>query len=168
MTRLLTARDFTPMPWANGKGVTVELARSDAGGAMRWRLSRARVVENGAFSIFPGVERVLTVLTGPGFDLVGEGIALQARPYGPVSFAGDVAVRAVGVTAPSDDFNVMTARALGRAGVRVLRGPETLDPARLWAIYWPQTDRLLLTDEGFAFDGDGPAIAVALPGTEEF
>lgn len=168
MKRLLTSRDFTPMPWANGKGVTVELARSDAAGAMRWRLSRASVVEEGPFSIFPGVERVLTVLTGPGFDLEGPGIALQARPMVPLAFPGNLALRATRVTDPCDDFNVMTARHLTQPEVRVLRGPETLEPARLWAVYWPEADRLLLTDEGFFFAGDGPAIAVVLPGQEEF
>lgn len=167
MKRLLTARDFTRMPWANGKGVTVELARSDLGGVMQWRLSRARVVEDGPFSIFAKIERVLTVLSGPGFDLEGAGLAMQARPMVPLAFPGDLALRATRVTDPSDDFNVMTARHLARPVVRVLQDPETQDAGRLWAIYWPETDRLLLTDEGFSFDGDGPAIAVALPGPEE-
>jgi hypothetical protein len=102
------------MPWANGKGVTIEMARADGPDGMLWRLSRASVVEDGPFSVFPGVERNLTVLTGPGFDLVGQGLHLTARPMVPVAFAGDVPLRADGVTAPSDDFNVMTARALPR------------------------------------------------------
>ena len=164
MKRWLGASDFRKMPWANGKGVTVELARSDLGGVMQWRLSRASVVEDGAFSIFFSVERNLTVLTGPGFDLLGDGIALQARPYRPVAFAGDVPVGACGVTAPSDDFNVMTARKLGPAPVRVLAGAEDLASDGLRAIYWPERGALVITDEGFAFEGDGPAILVGLPG----
>jgi environmental stress-induced protein Ves len=164
MKRWLGPPDFKTMPWANGKGVTVELARADVGGAMLWRLSRASVVEDGPFSIFPGVERNLTVLTGPGFDLLGEGIALQARCFDPVEFAGDVPVRASGVTAPSDDFNVMTARSAGRAEVCVLTGPQTLHPGGLLAIYWPESASLLLTDEPFTYDGNGPAICVQLPG----
>lgn len=75
MIRDLTPADFRPMPWANGKGVTIELARADGPGGMLWRLSRASVAENGPFSIFPGIERNLTILTGPGFDLIGDGIA---------------------------------------------------------------------------------------------
>ena len=168
MKRWLGAEDFTTMPWANGKGETVELARCDRGGAMLWRLSRARVIEDGPFSIFAGVDRVLTVLNGPGFDLEGEGVALRARPYGPVRFSGDVAVRALRVTAPSDDFNVMVARAQGRAEVRVLGGAEVFAPGGLWAVYWPERAVLLLSDEGYGFAGDGPAIAVNLPGPEEF
>ena len=50
----LTARDFKVMPWANGKGQTVEMWRQDRDGALLWRLSRAAVVEDGDFSNFPG------------------------------------------------------------------------------------------------------------------
>ena len=168
MKRWLGPKDFITMPWANGKGETVELARCDRGGAVVWRLSRAVVVEAGPFSLFPGIDRILTVLTGPGFDLEGPGVSLQARPYGPVQFAGEVAVRSLRVAAPSDDFNVMVARTHGRADVRVLGGPEVLEPGPLLAVYWPDQAVLLLTDENFSFAGDGPAIAVFLPGAEEF
>ena len=88
MIRQLTVTDFRTMPWANGKGVTVEMARADGPEGMLWRLSRASVVEDGPFSIFPGLERNLTVLTGPGFDLVGQGLLaedqerLRATPAG--------------------------------------------------------------------------------------
>ena len=103
----LTQANFRQMPWANGKGVTVEILRLEHDGRLALRLSRAMVIEDGEFSLFPGIDRNLTVLSGPGFDLVGDGIALSARKLAPVAFAGDVAVRAVGVTAPSEDFNVM-------------------------------------------------------------
>lgn len=163
MKRWLGAGDFTAMPWANGKGVTLELARAnDAEGRMLWRLSRAKVVEEGPFSLFPGVERNLTVLTGPGFDLVGEGLLLAARPLVPVAFAGDVPVRAVSVSAPSDDFNVMTARALPRPEVRVLTASERIVPGGLLALYFPQSARLLLSDEGFDLAEGEVAIAVRL------
>lgn len=119
MIQHLTPADYREMPWANGKGVTVEMLRVDDGG-LKYRLSRASVVENGDFSIFPQIERNLTVITGPGFDLIGEGVQLNARPLQPVAFAGDLPIRAEGVTAPSDDFNVMTARALPRPEVEVV------------------------------------------------
>ena len=163
MIRHLTAADFRVMPWANGKGVTVEMARADGPEGMLWRLSRASVVEDGPFSIFPGVERNLTVLTGPGFDLVGQGVHLAARPLVPVAFAGDLQVRAEGVSAPSDDFNVMTARGLPRPLVRVLAGPERLVPPAggILAVYRPEETTLTLTDEPLDHPG-GAAIAVRL------
>ena len=122
MIRHLTAADYKTMPWANGKGVTVEMLKVEDSGQLLWRLSRASVVENGDFSIFPGIERNLTVITGPGFDLVGAGLHLHARPLVPVAFAGDTPIRAEGVTAASDDFNVMTARHLPRPEVAVITG----------------------------------------------
>lgn len=135
MIRHLTPADYTAMPWANGKGTTIEMLRLEEGGRLRLRLSRASVVENGDFSIFPNIERNLTVLTGPGFDLAGAGGQLSARPLVPVAFAGDVPLRAMGVSAPSDDFNVMTDRALPRPEVAVVTGQLHLLPGDLLAVY---------------------------------
>ncbi|GAB1477561.1 hypothetical protein MASR2M74_01030 [Paracoccaceae bacterium] len=164
MIRHLTAADFRRMPWANGKGVTIEMARADGPEGMLWRLSRASVVEDGPFSIFPGVERNLTVLTGPGFDLTGQGLHLAARAMMPVAFAGDVPLRAEGVAAPSDDFNVMTARSLPRPQVRVLKAAERLvpPPGGLLALYDPAVPALTLADEALDHPGDALAIAVYL------
>ena len=124
--RHLTAADYKVMPWVNGRGVTTELVRVDREGALLWRLSMAQVVEDGPFSRLPGVERNLTVIDGPGFDLVGPGLRLRAAPLEPVAFSGDLDVRAEGVTGLSVDFNVMTAGL--PAAVRVIRGTETLRP----------------------------------------
>jgi uncharacterized protein len=134
MMRHLTPSDYVEMPWANGKGVTVEMLRVEQGG-LKWRLSRASVVEDGDFSLFAGIERNLTVISGPGFDLIGDGLHLAARPLLPVAFAGDVAVRAEGVVAPSDDFNVMTARELPRPEVRVLHAPAGLEAGGTLALF---------------------------------
>jgi len=163
MRHILGPEDFRLMPWANGKGVTTELAREERDGRMLWRLSRASVVEDGPFSIFPGIERNLTVLTGPGFDLTGEGISLRARPMAPLAFPGDVPVTASAVSAPSDDFNVMTDRALQRPRVEVLFQPQVIRPGgALLAIYWPELARLVLTDEAEEI-GEAPALAIWLP-----
>lgn len=126
MMRHLTPADYRSMPWANGRGMTVEMLRVDEGGALKWRLSRAGVVEDGDFSVLAGIQRNLTVISGPGFDLEGPMGILAARPLVPVAFAGDLAVRAVRVTAPSDDFNVMTAQGLALPQVQVIRAGATL------------------------------------------
>lgn len=124
MIRHLTHGDFKTMPWANGKGVTVELARVDDAQGMLWRLSRAAVVEDGDFSIFPGVDRNLTVIEGPGFDLKGA-TSLRADPLKPVEFPGDVPLAARRVTGPCEDFNVMVRRGAMRATVSVLASGRT-------------------------------------------
>lgn len=141
--RHLTQADYTRQLWKNGKGVTVELARAEAQGAVLWRLSMASVAEDGPFSLFPGIERNLTVISGPGFRLMGEGVDLDCRPLRPVAFAGDIALAAQGTArGASDDFNVMTARHLPRPTVRVTEG----------LVQFPAGDLLALfaLDEGLA------------------
>ncbi len=109
---LRTAADYRVMPWSNGRGQTTELLRADG-----LRLSIATVTEDGPFSIFPGIARNLTVISGPGFRLQGDRIDLAANPLSPVAFPGDVAITATGVTGPSEDFNVMTPATLPRPQV---------------------------------------------------
>lgn len=135
--RHLTPADYVRMPWANGRGETIEMLKEvDAEGHLIWRLSVATVSEDGPFSLFPGIERVLTVIDGPGFDLTGEGIALTCAPLLPVAFPGDVPVRAERTKgAVSRDLNVMTARRLPRPEVAVLRGDATLAAGGVLCLY---------------------------------
>jgi uncharacterized protein len=129
--RHLTPSDYKSMPWANGRGTTVELFRQeDADGALLLRLSCADVVEAGAFSSLPGIDRILTLIEGAGFDLdFGEqGSVTPVLPFEPVAFSGDWPAAAERVRGPSRDFNVMVARGRLTAEVTVLRdGPAVLD-----------------------------------------
>ena len=121
---LLGPDDFRSMPWRNGLGTTVEMAREDdADGAMLWRVSAADVVEAGAFSLFPGIDRILTLIEGPGFDLdfSGHGRVAPVAPLSPVKFSGDWTTFAEAVRGPSRDLNVMTARGKASAMVQVHR-----------------------------------------------
>ena len=116
----LTGKDYRVMPWANGRGSTVEMLRHDnADGSLRYRLSMAAVVEDGPFSHFARVKRNLTVISGPGFDLTGD-LDLRADPLVPVAFPGDVALGARGVTGACEDFNVMVGPGLDWPLVAVL------------------------------------------------
>lgn len=160
MIRHLRPADYRVQRWANGRGETVEIARADGPEGLRWRLSVAQVVEDGAFSRFPGILRSLTVIDGPGFFLRGEGIDLRAGPLAPVAFSGDAAIRAEGVTAPSRDFNVMVAARFGWPEVRI-GGPAV--PAGVpCAVYALKADETLLTDEGVN-DIPPHALVVVLP-----
>lgn len=167
----LTLADYKTMPWANGLGQTVEILRVDGPGGLLYRLSMASVVVDGAFSVFPGIERNLTVISGPGFDLAGA-VSLRCDPLVPVAFAGDVAVRAERVTAPSDDFNVMTARSQPRPVVTVERdGAVLLAGGRLClfalgvaavnGVAMAKHD-LIVTEGPADIAGLGPVIAVRL------
>jgi uncharacterized protein len=168
----LTAADYTRQPWKNGRGTTTQLLHlvDPATGATLLRLSRAAVVEDGPFSLFPGIERNLTVLTGPGFRLTGPNIDLRCDPLQPVAFPGDVDVRACETSnQPSDDFNVMTARHLPRPDVSVVQNLHLPDGGRL-ALYAlgpckvngedVAVGDLLLMTEPAHLSGDGLMIAV--------
>ena len=121
MAQHLNRSDYTEMPWANGFGTTVEILRKTAAdGGVLWRFSMATVAENGPFSQFPDIERNLTVIEGPGFDLVGAA-SFRADPLQPVAFPGDIALAAHNVTGRAVDFNVMTRRMLPRPKVEVMQ-----------------------------------------------
>lgn len=146
--RLLDPAGYRHMPWANGRGVTVEIARADDAAGMLWRLSMAQVVEDGPFSGFPGIDRSLTVIAGPGFALAGEGWRLRADPMVPVGFAGDVPVSAADVTGPAQDLNVMWRRGALAARVRVATGAmQTLGSVVALVALAPQR----ITVDGAAF-----------------
>lgn len=170
----LTAADYVTQPWKNGRGVTVELWRLEVGGQLLARLSRASVVEDGPFSLFPGVERNLTVLGGPGFRLVGAELDLRCDPLVPVAFPGDVEVAAAGTGGQrSDDFNVMTARSLPKPEVKVLQGGRltaggclalyALGAATVNGTRLAEGD-LILTNQGTMLEGDAPVLAIRMHG----
>ena len=116
--RVLPAAGHRQMPWANGRGVTTELARRDVdGGRLLFRLSVADVVEAGPFSRFPGVDRNLLLIEGEGFDITVDGARMAVRPFAPVAFPGEADTAAVDLCGPSRDFNLMTGR--GLASVRL-------------------------------------------------
>lgn len=172
MKRLLTQADFIVMPWRNGQGSTTELFRADENGQLKWRISTARVAQDGDFSIFPRVARNLTVISGHGFRLVGDGVDLAAKPLRPIAFSGDIALRAQDVQGVSEDFNVMTAQTVLRPEVAVISGRAVIAPADLVAIYALdktlvdgdalQAGALILADQAMQIDGH--AIAVRLFG----
>ncbi|MCM5552226.1 HutD family protein [Pleomorphomonas sp. NRK KF1] len=134
--RLLTAADFRRLPWQNGRGTTLELVRhDDATDALLWRLSIADVVEPGPFSPLPGIDRVITLIDGDGFDLDFGGAqpGLALRPFEPLAFSGDWRTTATAVHGPSRDFNVMTAR--GKLSAEVEVAGTELPPAELAYVY---------------------------------
>jgi environmental stress-induced protein Ves len=113
------------MPWKNGRGVTFEIAvwPSQAGfDDFDWRLSTAEVGEDAAFSLFPGIDRTLAIVSGHGLDLTvepGRTIRLE-RQSAPLCFAADRPVHARLVDGPIVDLNIMTRRSRWHHVVRAL------------------------------------------------
>ncbi len=119
--------DLPTMPWKNGGGLTREIVCQPAGAGMDtfdWRVSIAIVASDGPFSMFGGIDRVITLLRGGGMHLSSGDGAIDHRldmPLQPFAFPGEARVDARLLAGGCDDFNVMTRRSSCRADVRVLR-----------------------------------------------
>ena len=95
--RIVLPEAFQAMPWRNGGGTTWEIARGRLGtewatdGAWDWRLSLAEIASDGPFSVFPNIDRLLTVLSGEGLALsLGDAPAQILRPLDAIAFPGEV------------------------------------------------------------------------------
>ena len=120
---VLRHRDRVAGPWANGGGITYEVLRSPQAGAdFDWRVSIAEIANDGPFSPYPGVDRVLVLLRGA-MHLVIDGVSHEAPLFSPLEFAGESHVEARLSQGPTMDLNVMTRRDLVEAQVDVLTGP---------------------------------------------
>ena len=119
MARLLPNADHRRMPWKNGGGETVEVIVHPEGASLSdfgWRVSMATVASDGPFSVFPGIDRTLAVLTGDGMALTIEGLGerLLTPASAPLPFAADAPTTARLTGGPITDLNVMTRRGVFR------------------------------------------------------
>lgn len=128
--RLLRPADYRRVPWRNGRGETLEIARAEAvtaSGAPVWRLSRAAVTEDGPFSDFPEYVRWLTVVRGAGLRLTAPALDATVRLGETLRFAGAPAPHGALLDGPVQDLNLMAAPALAAACAPLtLAAPATL------------------------------------------
>lgn len=100
------------LPWKNGGGVTREVAAHSPGSSLDrfdWRISIAEVRSSGPFSIFPGIERLMVVLSGRlAFTPAGGATQVLTADSPPLRFSGELAVDAAPVDGAVTDLNVMT------------------------------------------------------------
>jgi environmental stress-induced protein Ves len=137
--KLILFADLTPKPWKNGGGTTTEIAVSPEGAGFDdfdWRLSVADVASDGPFSLFPRIDRTLTLIEGKGLAMQIDGRApvTLTTASAPLAFPGDVPVSATLIDGAIRDFNVMTRRGryshkVGKHDLRT--GPATLPPGDL-------------------------------------
>ena len=134
MSKLIQYASLHATPWKNGGGSTTEIAIAPVGATFDnfdWRISLATIALSGPFSVFPGIDRTLTLVSGPCVVLdVGNErqVALSEREP-VVAFPGEIAVTATVGEAPTTDFNVMTrrARCSHQLERRVVRDFSTLE-----------------------------------------
>ncbi len=129
---------IAPAPWKNGGGSTREIACLPAHSSLDsfdWRVSLANVASDGPFSVFPGVDRVLTLLSGTGLrlqsmagapDTVDACITATSPPY---AFAGETPLHCTMLDGPSTDFNVMTRRGKVTAQVQLVERDHSMTSA---------------------------------------
>ncbi len=121
----LRAADYPRMPWRNGAGVTAEVACNAGGGlqGFEWRLSIAEVGQDGPFSAFSGMQRIIAVLEGAGIEMTVDG-QKQAplRPGQPYAFSGDSQVQCRLLNGPIRDFNLIYSPTHYRARLQWLGG----------------------------------------------
>jgi len=119
--RILGPADYQVQPWRNGMGATTELASAPRpGGApgFLWRLSIADVATDGAFSIFPDIDRVITVIEGAGMTLdAGTNGRHVLEPFKPFAFPGEWPIDGFLKAGPVRDFNLMVDRHQGCGSV---------------------------------------------------
>lgn len=122
--------DLTEIPWANGRGTTVELISPDESAAYysryfpvdgRWRLSVASLSETGPFSSMPGTDRIHTPLEN--VVLTVDGAPHRIPALTPFAFDGGAETVLTGLPTPTRAVNLLVDRdspAAGRLGVRVV------------------------------------------------
>ena len=108
-------------PWRKGGGETREIISWPEGQRdFEWRASIATIAADGPFSLFAGIDRSITLLSGEGVHLHGEqGVDHPLTQIGaPYSFAGEVPIVATLLGGVTKDFNIMTRRGSCAALVR--------------------------------------------------
>lgn len=118
--RILRPADCKVMPWKDGGGTTTEIAVAPHGASVAtgfdWRISMADVASDGPFSLFPGYDRHLCVISGHGLRVTGlADAAVQLTPESAaITFPGELPIEAQPRGGPIRDFNLIVRRSFGR------------------------------------------------------
>ena len=140
-SRVIPANEYRRIRWRNGQGWTREIHAEGTAEEWSWRLSIAEIEHDAAFSLFPGVDRELMLLSGDGLRLRfddGECVELSP-PHDRHRFAGERALTGELVDGTTHDFNLMWRRDRIRADTwhRPLVGPMVifLEPGSTWVVH---------------------------------
>ena len=112
------------MKWKNGKGITEEIALYPANAsldsdAIQWRLSLAPILEDGPFSLFPGLERYLALVEGKALQLDFGKKQVLLRRGDIYAFSGNEPVQASLPAGPVKDLGLLYRKGL-KAEMNVL------------------------------------------------
>ncbi|MGW7087106.1 HutD/Ves family protein [Streptomyces sp. NPDC054871] len=164
--------EYRSMPWKNGGGTTREVASGAVQGPLGpvepadgfdWRVSVADVDAGGAFSAFPGIDRVITLVEGEGMVLTVDGTSQLVAPSSPFAFSGDAETDCRLEAGAVRDMNVMTRRGRATAEVRIVtvaaaQGVEMECAAGETLLVMAATEGIAVDGrpDGSGPDGNGP------------
>ncbi|CAB4938239.1 MAG: HutD family protein [Actinobacteria bacterium] len=118
------------MTWANGSGVTREVAICPSGAGLAdfdWRISLADISVDGDFSAFVGIDRVLVLIEGEGMNLTLDGHTRRVEPFSPVHFAGESVASCALPYGPTRDLNIMCRRDRVTCVVDIISGSAPIE-----------------------------------------
>lgn len=148
MIEVLSAERVAPEPWRNGGGFTRELLAWPSPGDWQLRISLAEITRDGAFSAFPGIDRWLAVVEGPGVVLAfGARREVLTLDGAPLQFDGGETGRAELQGGPTRDLNLMVRRDAGAGRMlRATADDEWFSVAPVRALFCTAPARLQIDD----------------------
>jgi len=141
-----TVRNCETTRWRNNAGTTTELFIDSPASSLDkfgWRLSVAEVEEPGVFSSFAGYQRVLSLLTGKGIELIRSERSDRLLPGQALAFDGADTVNSHLLSGPIKDLNIIFDPRAFDCSVQWLKGESVT--SRLYA---PSSTLLVFCLEG--------------------
>lgn len=127
---VLKRNELVDVPWKNGGGITRSIAKGLLADHAAWTISRADVAQDGPFSDFAGMTRVLTVVSGSAMELQAPTHTIEARMWQPVHFDGALKIQSSLTDGPLTDLNLMFDPTLCDGSVTTRRDPFSGSVAR--------------------------------------
>jgi environmental stress-induced protein Ves len=132
MMKILKSESYREGRWLNGLGQSWDIAAApnDAGAQdFDWRMALARVDSSVAFSHYPNVDRIFTLIEGKGLELVfnDHKVLKIDKRFVPHEFPGDVKTACAVNNGPCRALNLFIRRGTWKASVRVLSTKDDLN-----------------------------------------
>lgn len=129
MAELRKYGTYRRMPWRNGRGFTLEIAREPATGEdFAWRLSLADIDGDGDFSAYPGYRRALALIAGERLHLKfrGHGDCMLDPAKRGARFEGDWETHCAIPGGRCTDLSLIVRRGSGARPGSVVRAPRMM------------------------------------------
>jgi environmental stress-induced protein Ves len=170
--------EFRAGRWPNGAGVSWDIASAPIDAPLTqsdWRFATALIERDAPFSIFPGVDRIITLIDGEGFTLNVKDVGTMhvARPCVPTYFPGDSPTTCRVQAGPSTVLNFLFARDRIRADVAVLKEGDhvAVPPACEAVLFFALEGPAVLVSDGGQADinrGDAAILRTRCGSTPRF